>query len=96
MGDLPPKDLPPPSEQDAIDAEATFEPSPTGATLCGFGIPGFSFSLSLPGFQFPPPGFPPTFNFAIGLNCSLSEPFDAEFSFGGGRVSNYDPDAEEP
>lgn len=78
-----------------MTATASFQPSPTGAVLCGFGIPGFSYGLSLPrfpGFGFP---FPPNLSFAIGLNCDLSEPFDAEFGFGGGRVSNYDPDSED-
>jgi hypothetical protein len=91
----PPKDLPPPSEQSAVEASASFQPSPTGASLCGFGVPGFSFSLSIPSFQIPSITFPPSFNFGIALNCSLSDPFDADFGFGGGRVSNYDPDSED-
>lgn len=85
----PPEDAPPPSEQSAIEADAGFEPSPTGASLCGFGLPGFNFNISfrIPGF---PPAFPPSFNFMIGLNCDLSNPISAEFGFGGGRVGEDD------
>lgn len=88
----PPVDLPPPSAQDSATASASFEPSPTGSTLCGFGIPGFAFSLDLIGFEFDL-DFPPQLNFGIALNCSLSDPFEVEF--GGGRASNYDPDVED-
>ncbi len=94
MGSPPPKDAPSVEEQDAVQADAGFEPSPTGATICGFGIPSFTFSLSLfiPGF--PPFPWPPIFNFFIALNCDLSNPIDAGVSFGGGRVSNIDPEAD--
>lgn len=77
-----------------MQADAGFKPSPTGATLCGFGIPGFflNFDFSLP--VFPPFQFPPTFNFMIALNCDLSKPISASggVSFGGGRVAQSDPD----
>lgn len=91
----PPRDAPLPEVQTQAAIDASFEPSPTGAQLCGFGIPGFSFSISIPGFVFPPPGFPPVLNLALALNCDLDNPIDAEVSFGGGRVSQQDPDPDE-
>jgi hypothetical protein len=94
MGFAPPTDYPSPEEQGEATANASFEPSPTGAKLCGFGLPVFAFSFSLPGFQFPPEGFPPQLNYGIALKCNLSDPIDAEFGFGGGRVSNSDPSAD--
>lgn len=91
MGVAPPPDAPPPAEQDVVSADAGFEPSPSGPSLCGFGFPLFFFNLTLR-FKFPPFDFPPTFSFFIGLNCDLSNPIDAEFGFGGGRVGTSDPD----
>lgn len=95
MGTAPPKDAPPPAEQDAVSADASFEPSPTGASLCGFGLPSFSFGLS---FKFPPK-FPlptlPKFDFMVKLNCDLSDPIDADFKFGGGRVGSTDVDSDD-
>jgi hypothetical protein len=90
----PPKDAPPPAEQNAVQADAGFEPSPTGTTLCGFGFPVFSYNL---GFKIPNlPSFAiPTFDFFVKLNCSLSDPLDAEFGFGGGRVPTGDPDPDD-
>ena len=95
MGFPPPPDLPSPATQDAVTADASFEPSPSGPSLCGFGIPVFNFSLGfqLP-FPFPPPGFPPKLSFSIALACDLSDPLDASFGFGGGRISTSDPDTE--
>lgn len=92
MGSPPPVNAPSVGQQASASADAGFQPSPTGATLCGFGIPGFflSFSFSIPGF--PPFAFPPTFNFMIGLNCDLSNPISASVGFGGGRVAQSDPD----
>ena len=95
MGYPPPPDLPSPVEQDAVEADAGFAPSPSGPSLCGFGFPVFSWRLAfnLPGF--PPFGFPPTFNFFLALNCDLSNPLEADFAFGGGRVSTGpDPDVD--
>lgn len=94
MGFAPPVDLPPPSAQDAVTADAGFAPSPAGPQLCGFGLPQFTFNFgfNLP-FQFPPAGFPPTLSFGLALFCDLSDPFDASFGFGGGRVSTSDPDS---
>ena len=94
MGFPPPKDAPPPSEQDVVDVDAGFSPSPTGAEICGFGIPSFSFALNprIPGF----PSFAfPTFDFMIALKCDLSDPIDAEFAFGGGRIGSTDVDADD-
>lgn len=93
MGFAPPEDAPSPEEQAAVDASVGFEPSPTGASLCGFGFPSFSFNFVLR-FKFPPFDFPPQFNFFIGLRCDLSNPLDAEFGFGGGRVGTSDVDQD--
>jgi len=93
MGSPPPQDAPPPDEQSYVSGHASFEPSPTGGSLCGFKIPGFSFGL---GLRVPSmPEFPPKFNFAIALNCDVSDPIDTKFSFGGGRVSTSDPDPDD-
>lgn len=94
MGQAPPPDAPPPAQQAGVDASAGFAPSPSGATLCGFGIPGFNFNLGFRLPAFPPFPFPPTFNFMIALQCDLSDPLDASFSFGGGRVPQADKDAD--
>lgn len=92
MGVAPPKDAPSPEEQSAVEADASFEPSPVGASLCGFGFPVFTFSLSfnvgLPSFQFP------TFDFFVQLNCDLSNLIDAEFGFGGGRQPQGEVDVD--
>lgn len=95
MGFEPPKDAPSPAVQDAATASASFEPTPGGLSLCGFSLPFFKFNLSitLPAIPFPP--FPPTFNFALGLNCDLSHPLSAEFEFGGKRVPVLGPDLME-
>jgi hypothetical protein len=94
MGFAPPDDAPPPDEQAAVEAEAGFAPSPTGASLCGFVGPVFTLSLS-----FKLPALPtislPVFDFMITPNCDLSNPIDADFSFGGGRVGQTDPDADD-
>ena len=93
MGAPPPPDAPTPAAQAAVDASLSFEPSPAGASLCGFKFPLFNFNLTLRLPKFPPFSFPP--NFMIGLNCDLSNPIDAEFSFGGGRVGSSDPDPDD-
>jgi hypothetical protein len=96
MPDVPPPDAPDLPTQNAASLEAGFQPSPTGAELCGFGIPGFTLTISLPPFDFPPP-FPPPLALLLGLSCDLDDPLDAELSFGGGRVSapETDPDEED-
>lgn len=94
MGFAPPVDLPPPEEQDAASVEASFEPSPSGSQLCGFGLPQFNLSIRLPPFAFPPKGFPPKLSFGLALSCDLSDPVSASFGFGGGRVSTSDPDTD--
>ena len=93
MGSPPPQDAPPPEKQSAISASASFEPSPSGSSLCGFGIPGFSFGIGIrfPGF----PEFPPKFSFGLQLKCDLSDPIDGHVGFGGGRVGTRDPDPDE-
>ena len=95
MGFAPPENLPTPSVQNGVTASAGFPPSPAGPTLCGFGIPqfAFNFGFNLP-FQFPPAGFPPKLSFGLALVCNLSDPLEASFGFGGGRVSTSDPDAD--
>lgn len=92
MGSPPPPDAPPPGEQDQQVVDATFEPSPTGGSLCGFGFPSFSLSVNIPGFQFPPAL--PQLNLSLALVCDLDDPLDADLSFGGGRVAQplNDPD----
>jgi hypothetical protein len=95
MGVAPPPNFPPPAEQDQDIVDAGFKPSPTGASLCGFGLPVFFLSIKIPGFKFPPFDFPPKLNLSLSLNCDLSNPIDAELSFGGGRVSQQDPDPDD-
>lgn len=92
MGQAPPKNAASPADQAGASADAGFSPSPTGPSLCGFGLPGFTFNVSfrLPGF--PPPL--PTFSWFLGLKCDLSDPLSAQFGFGGGRVSQADADAD--
>lgn len=93
MGTAPPPDAPPPDEQNQASIEVSFEPSPSGNTLCGFGIPGFAFGVTLPGF-----GFTlvlPNLNLALALSCDLSDPIDAEFGFGGGRIGSKDVDSDD-
>jgi hypothetical protein len=95
MGFAPPVDAPPPAEQDAVTADAGFAPSPSGSSICGFGFPTFSFNFSFHFPKFPPFDFPPSFNFFLALNCDLSDPFEAKFAFGGGRVpTGGDPDVD--
>jgi hypothetical protein len=84
-GSPPPPDAPSVSAQDLVQVDLSFPPSPTAADICGFKIPpSFNFSLS---FNIPFPNFklPLPFNFSLSLKCSLSDPLDAEVSFGGGR-----------
>lgn len=92
MGSPPPPDAPSVEDQVEASAEASFEASPPSASLCGFGLPTFSFSLSI---ILPP--FPPTFNFSLflALNCDLEDPLDAEIEFGGGRQPTVSPDPDE-
>jgi hypothetical protein len=59
--------------------------------LCGFGLPSFTFNVGIRIPKFPPFAFPPTFSFFLGLSCDLSNPIDASFGFGGGRVPNVPP-----
>lgn len=96
MPDVPPADAPDLDAQQEASLEVGFEPSPTGAQLCGFGLPGFTLSINIPPFDFPPP-FPPPFALLLGLNCDLEDPLDAELSFGGGRENppESDPDEED-
>lgn len=97
MGSPPPVDFPPPDQQASASVDLGFQPSPSGALLCGFGLPLFLFNASFRLTGFPPFAFPPTFAFFIGLNCDASKPIDASFSFGGGRKPNIPPsgDAED-
>lgn len=95
MGFAPPVDAPAPSVQDQAAVNVSFDPSPSGPTLCGFALPSLSWSVRFPGIpKFPPFPFPPTFNFFVGLNCDLSNPLSASFGFGGGRASQADPDQD--
>lgn len=94
MGVPPPPDAPDLPTQDAAQLGASFQATPPAATLCGFGIPGFSISISIPGIPFPPPFWPINLNLSLALNCDLNNPLDANVSFGGGRVAQppTDPD----
>ncbi len=94
-GSPPPEDGPSLSDQASADASLSFEPSPSGASICGFAIPpniSLSFSFKLPSLDFT---FPPAFFFGLSLNCDLSDPISADVGFGGGRVSNADPDVDD-
>lgn len=87
MGSPPPPDAPPPDDPGIVSANIGFPPSPTAADICGFKIPPmFTFNLSLnipfPNFKLPLP-----FNFSLALKCDLSNPIDAEVTFGGGKSS---------
>lgn len=95
MGSPPPKDEPSTQSQDLVEADAGFAPGPTSFDICGFKFPPlfkFSFRFNLPTFELPTFNF----NFAIGINCSLDNPFDvsAGVSYGGGRKASgpRDPD----
>lgn len=68
-----------------------FAASPSGPSLCGFGLPSLHYSLKYRLPKFPPFPFPPTFAYFLGLSCDLSNPIDASFSYGGGRVPNLPP-----
>lgn len=94
MGSPPPPDAPSLPDQAAISLSASFEPSPTGLEICGFAIPGFSFNLSFR-IPFPSFDFPPSFFFALALKCDLSNPIDADFGVGGGRVAKPVPGLDE-
>lgn len=85
-GTPPPDDAPPPDVQDVLTVDASFPPSPTAASICGFKFPPtFSFNISInipfPNFKLPLP-----FNFSLSLTCDLDNPIGAEVSFGGGRT----------
>jgi hypothetical protein len=96
MGVAPPVDLPTPTEQAGADASVGFAPSPTGPSICGFAFPSFQFQFNFRLPKFPPFDFPPKFNFFFALNCDLSDPLDAQFAFGGGRVSTGPNPDEDP
>lgn len=95
MGSPPPVNYPTPSAQAETEADAGFAPSPSGPSLCGFGIPLFTFNLGFRIPKFPPFAFPPTFSYFLGLNCDLSNPIDASFAYGGGRVPNINAGADD-
>jgi len=89
----PVPNFPPPEEQDLISASASFEPGPDAISLCGFAFPpkfNFSFGFNLPAI--PIPFKLPTFDFSLGLNCSLDNPFSfsGNIAYGGGRVAQFD------
>jgi hypothetical protein len=81
-------------QQNSSGLSGGFSETPPGATICGFGVPSLAFSFGLHVPKFPPFPIPPTFDFFVGFNCSLSNPLSASFGFGGGRVSAQDPDAD--
>lgn len=83
----PPPDAPPLGAQISLSLSLSFDPGLSGFSLCGFTIPGFSFSLSfsisllLLDFD-----FPPSFFFALGLICDLVIPLSLSLGPGGGRA----------
>lgn len=84
--------------QISAGAEASFQPVLPGvlgliAALCGFQLPGFDFSIS---FSLELPPFPPSFlfMFALGLSCDLSDPIEAKFEYGGGRLPSAVPELD--
>ncbi len=102
MGSPPPVNFPAPTApavptpptipgQSGFSGGVSFAPAPSGLLLCGFGIPLFQFNLGFRIPKFPPFPFPPTFAFFLALNCDLSDPIDAHFAYGGGRVPNVAP-----
>lgn len=96
MGAVPPVDLPSPSDQAGADASVGFAPSPTGLSICGFAFPSFQFQFVFHLPKFPPFDFPPKFSYFLALNCDLSSPLEADFSFGGGRVSTGTSPDDDP
>lgn len=93
-GSPPAPDAPPPEVQDVISVDVSFPPAPDAASICGFAIPPhFSFALNInipfPNFKLPLP-----FNFSLALKCDLSDPLDAEVSFGGGRKATGEQGAK--
>jgi hypothetical protein len=95
MGFAPPEDAPSLPAREAASVSISFAPAPTGLSICGFTIPGFNFNLTfrLPGL--PKFDFRPLFFFALALKCDLSNPIDADFGFGGGRMGNPPPEDHE-
>ena len=94
MGSPPPPDAPSLDEQAIVQADVSFPPSPTAADICGFKIPpkfsiNFALNIPFPNFELPLP-----FNFSLSLTCDLSNPIAAEVSFGGGKVSTGNTEAE--
>ena len=81
----PPPDAPPLEAQISVSLSLSFDPGLSGLEICGFAIPGFSFSLSfsleliLPDFDFPPSLF-----FALSLPCGLG--IALSLPSGGGRA----------
>ena len=100
MGTAPPPDGPAPAAQQQQAQAAIFQLGPPVASLCGFKLPTLSINLSLPPVSLPSLPFPPklpTFKLSIGINCASSNPLDISggIAWGGGRVSNADPRADD-
>lgn len=99
MGFPPPTDAPTPTEQDAAEAAASFAPSPSGESLCGFAFPGLPAFPPSFNFSFPPDfGFPPAWAFPpLPTLCDLANALGS-VAFGGGRVGTLglekDPEYE--
>jgi hypothetical protein len=96
-GNFPPPDFPDPSEQDIVDADASFAPGPDAASICGFKFPpklNFKFGLNL---KLPKLPLPISFDFNFGLRCDFNNPFDvsAGVTAGGGRKALIDPDPDD-
>ena len=91
-GSPPPEDAPSPEAQDQSAVDASFEPTDSGISLCGFAIPGFAFNLAF-NIPFPPAfDFPPPFSLPLAIPCPLALAEDAPD--GGGRVGDLGLDAD--
>jgi len=90
MGAPPIPDSPTPDAQDAATAAASFAPSATGVSVCGFALPGLpSFPPSF-NFSFPPDfGFPPAWALPpLPSICDLAKSIADEVGDGGGRTGD--------
>ncbi len=84
-------DAPPLVAQFDASAAVAFQPTLPGIlALCGFTLPGFSFSISFSiSFILPIPDF--FLLFGLSLNCDLANPIEGTVAFGGGRLPPLAP-----
>jgi hypothetical protein len=82
----------------SASANAAFPPGPSADNLCKFPFPpklAININLIIKPLPFPPKLPVPFIN--IGINCSLSNPFNASagIASGGGRTSNAAPNPDD-